>query len=126
MKGRERFLLWFLAGIITSQIVFLAWGARYCALNGGLDACPELAKRWETTYGVAIATVLALLTGSALTPRSSLGDRDDASASSLPGPPQLQRPEDSSEAEGKASDKPAQASGKQARASDRDSVSPSS
>lgn len=90
MKGKERFLLWFLAAIIGSQIIFLAMGARYCAMNGGLDACPEIAKRWETTYGVAIATVLALLTGSALTTRPSLGDRDDASV--LPPPLQLQQP----------------------------------
>jgi len=124
MRGKERFLLWLLAGIIASQIVFLAWGAHYCALNGGLEACPELGRRWENTYGVAIATVLALLTGSALTSQSSSGDRDPALASSLPGPPQLQRPECSLESEGKALDKPAQASGKQVEASNQKSFPP--
>ena len=96
MRGRERFLLWFLAAIIGSQIVFLAWGARYCALNGGLEACPELGRRWENTYGVAIATVLSLLTGSVLTPRPSSGDRADASASLPPIQLQQQFPKDSS------------------------------
>ena len=90
MRGRERFLLWFLAAIISSQIIFLAWGAHYCAQNGGLAACPELAKRWETTYGVAIATVLALLTGRALTPpSSSSSDRVGTSRSTCKPPGRL-------------------------------------
>ena len=102
MKGKERFLLWLLAGIIASQIVFLAWGANFCAANGGIEACPDFSRRWENTYGVAIATVLALLTGSALSPRPSSGARDDASASQPPIQLQQQFPAGSSEASAQA------------------------
>ena len=108
MQSKERFLLWLLAGIIASQVLFLAYGAHFCASQGGLEACPDFGRRWENTYGVAIATVLALLTGSAFSSRPSSGDPGGASASSLPGPPQLQRPEGSSEAQGQASGKQAQ------------------
>jgi hypothetical protein len=79
MKGKERFLLWFLAALIASQIAFLGWGLLWCGQHGGLEACPGIAKRYENTFNVAIATVLALLTGSAVAgvnQHSSLDDRD--------------------------------------------------
>ena len=78
MNAKERFLLWFLAALIGSQILFLGWGLHWCGQNGGLEACPEISKRYETTFNVGIATVLALLTGSVigLPRRSSSDDRD--------------------------------------------------
>ena len=82
MNAKERFLLWFLAALIGSQILFLGWGVHWCGQNGGLDACPEISKRYETTFSVAIATVLALLTGSVISsPRRSSSDDRDALAS---------------------------------------------
>lgn len=55
-----------LAGIFTFQAGMLSYGVYYCAQNGGIQACPELGKRYEQTFNVMIATTLALLTGSAL------------------------------------------------------------
>jgi len=64
--SKERFLLYMLAGIFTFQAGMLGFGVYYCAQNGGVQACPEIGKRYEQTFNVAIATTLALLTGSAL------------------------------------------------------------
>ena len=64
--SKERFLLWMLAGIFTFQAGVFGFGIHYCANNGGVQACPEIGKRYEQTFNVAIATTLALLTGSAL------------------------------------------------------------
>ena len=64
--AKERFLLYMLAGIFTFQGAMLGFGVYYCAQNGGVQACPEIGKRYEQTFNVAIATTLALLTGSAL------------------------------------------------------------
>ena len=55
-----------IAGIFTFQAGMLSYGVYYCGQNGGLQSCPELGKRYEQTFNVAIATTLALLTGSAL------------------------------------------------------------
>ena len=63
---RERFLLYMLAGIFAFQAGTFGVGLYYCANNGGLESCPELGKRYDSTFNVAIATTLALLTGSAL------------------------------------------------------------
>jgi hypothetical protein len=66
---KERFLLWMLASIFTYQAGIFAFGLYKCSQ---LDAstikqvCPEIGKRYDNTFNVAIATVLALLTGSAL------------------------------------------------------------
>ena len=67
MSGREKFLLTTLAVVFISQIVTLGWGIHLCAKGGGLNACPEIGKRFDATYAVIISTTLALLTGSALT-----------------------------------------------------------
>ena len=64
--SKERFLLYMLSGIFTFQAGMLGFGVYYCAQSGGLQACPELGKRYEQTFNVMIATTLALLTGSAL------------------------------------------------------------
>ena len=55
-----------LAGIFAFQAGTFGVGLYYCANNGGLKSCPELGKRYDSTFNVAIATTLALLTGSAL------------------------------------------------------------
>jgi len=105
MNAKERFLLWFLAALIGSQIFFLGWGMNWCAKNGGLESCPEISKRYETTFNVAIATVLALLTGSVISSprRSSFGGHDALAL-------QHQRPTQEMISEGQA-----RASGKQAQ-----------
>ena len=64
--SKEKFLLYMLAGIFTFQAGMLGFGVYYCAKAGGVQACPEIGKRYEQTFNVAIATTLALLTGSAL------------------------------------------------------------
>lgn len=64
--SKERFLLYMLAGIFTFQAGVFGVGLYYCANNDGLQSCPKLGDRYEQTFNVMIATVLALLTGSAL------------------------------------------------------------
>jgi len=55
-----------LAGIFTFQAGVFGMGLYYCANNGGLESCPRLGDRYEQTFNVMVATVLALMTGSAL------------------------------------------------------------
>ncbi len=55
-----------LAGIFTFQAGVFSAGLYFCAKNGGMKTCPEIGRRYDQTFNVAIATVLALLTGSAL------------------------------------------------------------
>ena len=120
MNAKERFLLYFLAALIGSQVLFLGWGMNWCAKNGGLESCPEISKRYETTFNVAIATVLALLTGSVIgRPRSSSDDRD-AWASQPRQQTQQQTPETIFEAPVQG-----QALGKQVQSSGRHPSSPS-
>jgi len=45
--------------------IFL-YATHYCINNGGLKACPNIQNSYEKTFNVAIATVLALLTGTAM------------------------------------------------------------
>ena len=64
--AKEKFLLYMLAGIFTFQAGVFGMGLYYCANNGGLESCPRLGDRYEQTFNVMVATVLALMTGSAL------------------------------------------------------------
>ena len=64
--SKERFLLYMLAGIFAFQAGLFGMGFYYCTNNGGIQSCPKLGDRYEQTFNVMIATVLALLTGSAL------------------------------------------------------------
>ena len=64
--NKEKFLLYMLAGIFTFQAGVFGMGLYYCANNGGLDSCPKIGDRYEQTFNVMVATVLALMTGSAL------------------------------------------------------------
>ena len=60
---KERFLLWMLATIFGFQAVLFAVGTVSCHTQRATDqsACPELGRRYDQTFGVMIATVLALL-----------------------------------------------------------------
>jgi hypothetical protein len=68
--SKERFLLWMLASIFTYQASIFAFGVIKCSSVTPSESiqkvCPDLGKRYDNTFNVAIATVLALLTGSAL------------------------------------------------------------
>ena len=55
-----------LAGIFTFQAGVFGMGLYYCVNNGGIDSCPKIGDRYEQTFNVMVATVLALMTGSAL------------------------------------------------------------
>jgi len=63
---KERFLLWMLAGVFGFQIVLFSVGAIKCASIVNQDSsvtnvCPDLGRRYDQTFGVMIATILALL-----------------------------------------------------------------
>ena len=64
--SKERFLLWMLAGIFSFQAGTFGFAVYWCAKNGGLETCPDITDTYEKTFNVAIATTLALLTGSRL------------------------------------------------------------
>ena len=64
--NRERFLFWMLAGIFVWQAAIFTAGVFGCFKLGGLQACPEIGQRYETTVNVMVATTLALLTGGAV------------------------------------------------------------
>ena len=55
-----------LAGIFAFQAGVFGMGLYYCVNNGGIDSCPKIGDRYEQTFNVMVATVLALMTGSAL------------------------------------------------------------
>ena len=55
-----------LAGIFSFQASIFGVAFYFCATNGGLQSCPKLGDRYEQTFNVMTATVLALMTGSAL------------------------------------------------------------
>ena len=60
---KQKFLLCMLAGIFTFQASVFVMGVYYCAKHQGLKSCPEIGRRYESTFAVMIATTLALLTG---------------------------------------------------------------
>jgi hypothetical protein len=68
--SKERFLLWMLASIFAYQASIFAFGLYTCSRvtpqSNITDVCPEIGRRYDNTFNVAIATVLALLTGSSL------------------------------------------------------------
>jgi len=89
--NREKFLLTVLGGIFVFQAVVFALGLSFCAKNGGLKACPEIGRRYDSTFSVQIATVLALLGGSAVVSsqrrRSSSDDRASSEQGQVPRQP---------------------------------------
>ena len=64
--SKERFLLRMLAALFVFQIGTFGAGFIYCARSGGLKSCPDIGDRYENTFNVAIATTLALITGSTI------------------------------------------------------------
>ena len=64
--SKERFLLYMLASIFAFQGGTFAFGIYWCANNGGIETCPKITETYEKTFNVAIATTLALLTGTAI------------------------------------------------------------
>lgn len=64
--NKQDFLLKLLAGIFMFQACVFGFGIFYCARNGGIDECPTIGQKYEQTFNVAIATTLALLTGTAI------------------------------------------------------------
>ena len=63
--NKERYLLGLLSAVFAFQAVLLGAGLTFCIKNGGLDKCPSIGDRYEQTFGVMIATTLALLGGAA-------------------------------------------------------------
>ena len=61
---RDIFLLWMLAGVFIFQAAVFVFAIYGCFSLGGLDNCPQIGRRYDQTFGVMIATILALLTGS--------------------------------------------------------------
>ena len=68
--SKERFLLWMLAGIFTYQAAIFTFGIYQCAHEKTnqtvMQVCPDIGKRYDTTFSLMVATTLALLTGSAI------------------------------------------------------------
>ena len=58
---KTKFLYRLLAGVFAWQLLLLTWGVGSCFARGGLQACPDFGKRYETTFAVMISTCLALL-----------------------------------------------------------------
>ena len=62
----EKFLLIMLGSVFTFQATLFAFGAIQCINlvdkdSAVTDICPELGQRYDQTFGVMIATILALL-----------------------------------------------------------------
>ena len=68
---RDKFLLKMLASIFALQGAIFVYGIFACTQMGGIAKCPDLGRRYDQTFGVMIATTLALLTGSQLTKTSA-------------------------------------------------------
>ena len=71
---RERFLFYMLALIFVWQAGIFSLGVYGCFKLGGLNACPELGKRYENTVNLMVATTLALLTGGAVVSATKKND----------------------------------------------------
>ena len=67
---RDKFLLRMLATIFVVQACVFVYGFALCMNGGGLRNCPDVGRRYDQTFGVMVATTLALLTGAQLTKSS--------------------------------------------------------
>lgn len=63
---KEKFLLSMLACIFLVQAGVFVYGFTKCMNSGGIANCPEVGRRYDQTFGLMVATTLALLTGSQL------------------------------------------------------------
>ena len=62
---KDRFLLWMLAIVFGFQASLFAFGVWRCSTYDEdkiSQLCPELGSRYDQTFGVMVATILALLT----------------------------------------------------------------
>jgi hypothetical protein len=62
--GREKTLLKMLAAVFAFQAILFSFTVVKCSQYGPDkvgQACPELGRRYDQTFGVMIATILALL-----------------------------------------------------------------
>lgn len=62
--GREQILLKMLAAVFAFQALLFSFAVVKCSQYGPDkvgQACPELGRRYDQTFGVMIATILALL-----------------------------------------------------------------
>ena len=65
--GKEKFLLYMLAGIFTFQATVFGAGLYFCTQSQNVtEVCPKIGEKYTQTFNVMVATVLALMTGSAL------------------------------------------------------------
>ena len=61
---KDRFLLWMLAVVFGFQASVFAFGLWKCSTYNAdkiSTVCPELGKRYDQTFGIMVATILALL-----------------------------------------------------------------
>jgi len=65
--NREKYLLRILTAIFAFQATIFALGLTFCARNGGLKACPEIGRRYDSTFQTMTAVVLSLLGAGAVT-----------------------------------------------------------
>lgn len=88
---RDVFLLWMLAGVFIFQAGVFIFALVACWKLGGLEACPQIGRRFDQTFGVMIATILALLTGTTALSRSRTPSPKDLpevpKIEDLPSPP---------------------------------------
>ena len=62
--GKEKFLMWMLASVFAFQAGVFTFAVVKCSkfdANKVQGACPDLGRRYDQTFGVMIATILALL-----------------------------------------------------------------
>ena len=62
--NREGYLLKMLAAVFIFQIALFSFTVVKCSQygsQGGVQSCPNLGRRYDQTFGVMIATILALL-----------------------------------------------------------------
>ena len=88
---RDQFLLYMLASIFLVQACIFVYGVTRCLNQPGmLRNCPDIGRRYDQTFGVMVATTLALLTGSQLSQSPSSGASRDVPGSSSQQAPRLQ------------------------------------
>jgi hypothetical protein len=61
---KERFLLWMLASVFVTQATIFASAVYRCGQlseESIESVCPDLGRRYDQTFSVMIATILALL-----------------------------------------------------------------
>ena len=68
---KDRFLLWMLALVFGFQASLFTFGLWRCSTYNAEQVsalCPEIGRRYDQTFGVMIATILALLGASKTNP----------------------------------------------------------